>query len=79
MTSDLSKSLVQYLKAAEEVRKAEETCEDDSDYFLSDDYDRLKQAEEEFISSLFYKLTNYKPKEKQDGSQVSSDSEILRR
>lgn len=79
MISELSQSLIQYLKTAEDVRKAEDSCQYDRGYFLSRDYKQLEQAEERFLNSLFYKLANHKPKGKNnEGSQVGSDPEVFR-
>jgi hypothetical protein len=62
MISDLSESLVGFLKAADRVKKAEESCEYDRGYFIHDEYKQLKYAEEQFIDRLFRRLANYQPK-----------------
>lgn len=57
--SDLSDALKRYLKAAEDVRKAEEKCDYDRDYFLSSEYRWLETSERSFLAELNKSLVEF--------------------
>lgn len=62
--SELSDSLLSYLKRVEELRKAEEGCAWDAGYFLAREREALKDAEERFIEELTKRLSESMKRDK---------------
>lgn len=56
MPTQLSESLVRYIKAAKEYEKAAEGCEYDRGYFLHREAQQLKEAEQDFVEALQKRL-----------------------
>ena len=58
MMSELSHSLMDYLKAIRDYKKADECCTEDAGYWLRDEMFRVSEAEDRFISALQNRLTD---------------------
>ena len=56
MLTELSESLVRYIKAAKEYEKAAEKCDHDHGYFLHHEAKRLEETEQKFIEALQERL-----------------------
>lgn len=58
--SDLSERLAAWVKAVNDLKKAEDQCEWDRGYFLADDYERVERLENDFLDTLAERLKERK-------------------